>query len=305
MENCVQYFVEGRNAWKEGLLGFFTRIRGLIMTVVLTILTMGAPFWWPEKLPQKFEIQLKYAVLTHVGAFGVISLIAFFYLRSRSRRSLDIKFHLHSLTHYLRDSQTKFFKLVQERSGSSAKLSSHEKEVFHNYVENFCERTKIYYKELTGDKTIEVAIRLAIDVSKKQGQQEIVYKTIGRSSGLSKERDSTSEAISANEGIPRFLSEKKNSKGVLVYTDLKQAAEYDAFKETPNEKLYPDEIKTMMVTPLNAWGRKSQRMIGIIYITSRESKTFKFKHTDSMRFIADMIANSIAFAVYKLKSKGN
>jgi len=94
------------------------------------------------------------------------------------------------------------------------------------------------------------------------------------------------------------------SQGILIYNDLNKAATVGAFKLTENDSKYADEIRTMMVAPLNAWDGNRQSMIGIIYITSRERKTFSAKHVDSLRFIADKVAKAIGFTVENLKQIG-
>ncbi|MBI3353795.1 MAG: hypothetical protein HY034_02760, partial [Nitrospirae bacterium] len=131
--------------------------------------------------------------------------------------------------------------------------------------------------------------------------QKIVYTTVGRSSGLSSKREETTEGISANEGIPRFFIEEKGSQGILIYNDLHKASSMGAYKRTANDAKYPDEIKTMMVAPLNAWDGKRQSMIGILYIASRESNAFSIIYVDSMRFVADIIAKAFSHFICQRK----
>ena len=68
---------------------------------------------------------------------------------------------------------------------------------------------------------------------------------------------------------------------------------------------YTDEIKTMMVAPLNAWDGKRQSMIGLLYVTSREKNIFSIKYVDSMRFVADIVAKAFAFFVRQRKLLDN
>jgi hypothetical protein len=298
MPDCVEHFIEGRNAWQIGLLGFFIKFRGFVTTAFITAITMGTPFWWPDIITNEFKINLKHWFVVLVFIAGCICIIGFYYLRYRSQRSLDIKHMLHEFAHFLRDYQTKVY-----NAKNLKRTHDHESENFKNYIEQICEKTKNHFERISGNHSIGAAIRIAVDKSPIDGKHEIFYKTVGRSSGLSVKRQDTSEDIASNVGIPRFFSDKK-SMGVLIYNDIEKAAEINVYILTENDKIYKNEIKTMMVAPLNAWDGKKQSMIGILYVTSRESGIFKLKHTDTLRFIADMIAKSIGFTVLNFKNTG-
>jgi hypothetical protein len=301
LRDCVEHFIGGRNAWHLGILGFFTRIRGVASTVCLTVITMGTPFWWPDAFPKQVVFELKYLALILLFLISGSAASAFYYLRRRSIRSLNMKHHLHELSHYLRDYQTKLYKR-QERAIRGAREEDEEDERFRDYVGAVCERIKDYFADQVNDPTINVAIRLAIELADDQGRERVFYHTVGRSSGLSSARAETTHDCAANEGIARFLLEEKGCRGVLIYNDLKKAADQGAFKLTQNEGLYSSEIVTMMVSPLNAWDRKKQAMIGILFVTSRKTGAFSVQHTDSMRFVADTTAKAIAFSVDRLRA---
>lgn len=296
MPDCVEHYIEGRSAWKVGLIGFFTRLRGIIATIVITVCTMSTPFWWPEKFPTTINIELKYGFFILVLSGGYLVVLGFYYLRYRTRRSLDIKHYLHQFAHYLRDFQTEIYQIpFFNRKGTEGKFPN----IFCVHAEKICEMVREYFRRLTKDSTVEVAVRVAT-IKRETG--EVVYRTIARSSGLSSKRAETTEDIAISEGIPRFFIEEKDSQGVLIYYDLRKAAEMGAYKLTENDKKYPHEIVTMIVAPLNAWAGDSQSMIAILYVTSREKKAFSIMHVDSMRFIADSVAKSFATYYYQLKT---
>ena len=165
-----------------------------------------------------------------------------------------------------------------------------------------CQNLSEYFRILTGDETITSTIRLAVPHHKTG---VIVYKTFARSSGLNHNRKTTSEVILANEGIPRFLRDEKNGQGVLFYNDLFAAAEIGAFKLTANDRKYKDDIASMMVAPLNAWAGTKQDMIGILYIGSRHQNVFNVSHVDSMAFVADHTATTIANVIELVRLKCN
>jgi hypothetical protein len=298
MSECVEHFIEGKHAWKIGVLGFFTRLRGLVLTSVLTLLTMGTPFWWPQQFPDKVEIHFVKIFLCLASGLGLSLVAGFYYLRKRSQRSLDTKAYLHEMSHFIRDNQTKVYKLVNKKIERNTEDEDSER--FQNFIEGICNKIKYYYVNITNDTTVECSIRLAVDISTVEGKSDIRYVTVGRSSGLNKRREDSSEAIKSNEGLARFMIEQKEQ-GVLVYNDLQKAIGLNLFKETENERRFPDEIKTMMVAPLNSWDGKRQSMIGLLYVSSRNKNVFNVRNIDSMRFLSDFVAQSIADTVNVLK----
>lgn len=226
-------------------------------------------------------------------------LVFLFTFRHRAKRSLDIKHYLHELAHFLCDQQTTAYKKLLSKDKSDD--LDYETEQLRSYAKHVCERVKDYFTRLIKDTTVEVAIRLATKATEDDKAQKIAYTTVGRSSGLSSKREETTEGISANEGIPRFFIEEKESRGILIYYDLHKASSMGAYKLTMNDSKFSDEIKTMMVAPLNAWDGKRQSMIGILYITSRESNAFSIIYVDSMRFVADIIAKAFAHFICQKK----
>jgi hypothetical protein len=90
----------------------------------------------------------------------------------------------------------------------------------------------------------------------------------------------------------------------LLYNDIDAAADKGAFKITQSERQYSKEIITMMVAPLNGWDGEKRSMLGLLYITSRNKRTFSVKYTDTTLFAADMFARSLVntielFSEYK------
>lgn len=295
--------MEGREAWQIGILGFMSRYRGIAGTLLLTFITMGSPFWWPNEFPiaPVYEIYTKIWFVAVTLVLGLAATAIFYYFRFRTRRSLRIKYELHEMAHLIRNEQTNAY----HRSYNAPKHVDEqvEKERFETYLVSMCERLKTYFQYFSGDDTVEAAIRLAVNTSSEPTRTEIVYRTVARSSGLHTLRGKTSEDVKPNVGIPRFLSDQ-DSQGVLIYNDIQKAASLRAFKLTQNELTYPNDIATMMVAPLNAWNDDDggQAMIGILYLTSRKKKTFNATHVDLVRFSADLIGSSIAFVVERLKT---
>jgi hypothetical protein len=294
---AVEHFTEGKEAWRLGVLGFFTRTRGQIGAAIIAFLAMGVPWWWPRNYTETITISTKTLIVAILFVVGVLVVAGLCYLKKRSLRSLDIKYYLHGLAHYIRDQYTD---CCRQSASPYAAPDADRSQQFCERLGQMCERTKTYFRCLTNDETIEVAMRLAVPQRVAATNISVVYRTVARSAGLNQSRYKTTEDILANEGIPRFLKHKKNSLGVLFYNDLGAAAELGTYRLTENDKLYAAEIKTMMVAPLNGWDGKKQNMIGLFYVTSRETNTFKPKYVDSMAFISDFVANAVASLVNKL-----
>lgn len=307
---CVDSFTEGQSAWKYGVLGFFTRVRGLMFTLFITLsitlATMGSPWWLSatSSAPSSFTVSKTWIIVLASLLVGISLIGSFIYLRKRTIRSLDIKALLHNYSHYLRDHETNIFKRIEHQKGLFDSQDT-ELERFFEYVDHVCEYTKDYFVLMTHDSTINCAIRLAVEIDDPESKgTRVVYRTIGRSSGLSAARSETTEDIPSNQGIPRFLIDDHDCKGVLRYNDIKEAAKTSVFKITKSEDKFPEEIVTMFVAPMNGWDGKRRSMIGLLYVTSRNLRVFRRKHVDCMRFVADMAATSLCFTVQRFKDSG-
>jgi transcriptional regulator with GAF, ATPase, and Fis domain len=287
-KNCVMPYSEGKNAWKADWYSFFIRKRGLVISTFISLLLLTSkPWWYPKSFPT--SISLSWIITALLLSFIPV----LYYLRRRTMRSLEIKSILHDLSHKIRDNHSKWFEI----------LYSHKKSITEeSYIMHFEALLGIiqrYFIEITNDKTIGVALRIAVA---SQNDENVMYKTIARI-GLNSKRDETSEPIPANEGLPNYLIKKHEKCKVVIYYNLEEAIINDVFKKTKSEEVYPNDITTMMVAPLNAWdGKKRNRMIGILYITSKKEKIFEEKHVDSMRFIADVVAETVSTTTELLKS---
>jgi hypothetical protein len=307
---CVEFFHDGRNFWKNGIIGKLLRKRGMFISGVVILSTMGTPWYVNNQFFDntiEFSIIFRTIFLFFVVFFGLIIFFGLLYLRNRTLRSLRIKYSLHDIEHSLRDHQTDFFDLEEEYRSTSDDNKLNSKTLFqelHNklfiqLLKDICRKSKDYFRLLCKDSSIEIGLRLAEEESP---DGDIVYVTKCRTSGLNKGRENTSEPLSIKEGIPGFFIKNnggENNKcfGLLIYHDIIEAIRVGAMKKTKSEETFKNDMTTMMVAPLNAWSGDSQTIIGIFYITSREKNTFSEKYTDSALFIGDMISKSIAFAV--------
>jgi len=294
----VEHFVEGKKSWLIGWLGFFSTVRGLIPGLVVTVLTMGVPFWWPMVSSEKIGVPFwLFVAIPIVGAVFFLSFWLFF-LGRQARYVSEVRAKLHKLAHLVRDEHYKVH--VDENFN------------FREYTCRLCNAVRDYFQISIKDRSIQAVIRLAII---DKNSSKIVYKTTGRSDGLNPKRDETSEDIAANEGIPAYLI-NQDRQGILIYNDIRKSSEkivngVALYKMTKNDKKYPDEILTMMVAPLNAWSnggvgsevKENKGMIGLLYVTSRKMGVFQPSNVDSMSFVADIISTSISSTVEIQKNK--
>ncbi|MCP4746927.1 MAG: hypothetical protein GY874_12440 [Desulfobacteraceae bacterium] len=287
---CVEVFVDGREAWKIGFSGFFSQIKGNVITVVLTIiLSAGAPWWMPKNISTtKHDINLLSIITVLIIIIGVSLAIGFMYLKKRSIRSLDIKYQTHQLEHYLRDHQSDMFRL-SEGNPTLPEL----KQIYDLYLSEVSNKFRNFFRVLIKDNTIEIAIRLAKDTSTAPNVLDIKYKTVVRTDGYNNNRGPNSTPISPDEGTARFLIEERDSKKVLIYNDIFKAAEKGAYKLTANDRNYRQDTVSMAIAPLNGWDGNELKMIGILIIASRKKETFSVKDVDSVSFIADMFSRSL------------
>lgn len=297
VERPVEHFRDGRHTWKLGLTGFLLRYRGLSFTVIFTLITMGAPWWWPVNA-EITTIKLSQLLTGAIFFLGTLGFILVAKFRKEAIRTSEVRWQIHHLAHFLRD---KFTYYCEQSRSTDSPPDHYRNQDFRSLLIEICERLRDYFRSLTSDETVEIAIRLAVKQQLTDPQSPIVYRTIARSAGLNQARETTTEDIPSHEGIPRFLMHDKNSQGVLLYKDLKAADSLGTYKFTKNDELYGDDIKTMMVAPMNAWDGKSQSMIGILYVTSRKEKTFSAKLVEPIGFASDAVANAIATIVNELK----
>ncbi len=284
----VAHYIDGRSAWRVGIGGIFLRWRGLLIPICIGIVLLGAyPWWWRVDEGRQVPIHIYDLVIGTCIIITFLYLLILIYLRSRTIRSLDIKYYLHRLAHDLRDNQTKLYEKLE--------LSEDERNVqLKSTLTQICDRASKYFQLVTGDHDIGACIRLAALESDSETKEPIiVFKTIARSSGYNPQRKKTSQPIKITEGMPRFL-QHNNNQGVLIYYDLERAAELGAFKPTHNDLTFRDEIVNMMVSPLSAWDGKNQSLVGLMFITSRNPNVFQIEHVDSLLFLSDLTAVAIA-----------
>ncbi len=305
-KKAVEYYLDGRNAWKRGFTGQLLRIRGILISVFISTVFLTGPPWWFKHLPSFFPdylvIKSSFYFSGVILYFFSLLILIIIYLRKRTLRSLLIKYFLHHLAHQSRNREAEIYrKIITDKTYSSQKIENQIK----GYLARITELIKKFFQLLLNTNEIDIAIRIAtIEKNKNDGQnKKIVYKTYIRSNGLNPRRDEYSENIPLDEGIPSYLRKEKQCLGVLIYNDLDQAKNENKYKFTKNDTEFPNEIKTMMVAPVNGYVKDAIDLIGILYVTSSKENVFSEKDVDSVSFVADMLGMSISNIIHTINLK--
>lgn len=304
----VKHWHNGDQTWKLGVSGFFTRIRGGYFASFFISLAAAIPFagktlWWTGSIPKEIHIATNVVVLSSLLIFLTIFWGGFLYLRFRVQRSLKIKSELHNLVHESRDDICQLQKRIMLYS-NSLQLSDYqnEKQRLEQYSDKICGIIANYFIELIGDKTIGVAIRMAASNPKKN--DEVFYVTIGRAK-LSKGRSQTTTAIPKSSGIPKFfMSDDKACEGVLYYHDLEKATLNKVYEMTPNDEIFKNDIKTLIVAPICGWNGEKKDLIGLFFITSKTNTIMPPIHVDLINFTADCLSIIYTCMLFKLEKSG-
>lgn len=290
---CVEHIKASNSPWSTRT--FFIQIRGLITTgTIIGTLLIGKP-WIFEYIENK-ETNITEFTKTYAQILTATTIFLLFYIWKTLRKGYLTQYKLarmkHELEHTARDYQSDLLRSLINNPSSHPNVSN----IFPSLLTQSCEIIASYFQHLTHEEDIAASIRLAVaketNITDTTGPS-FEYKTVARSKGLDPNRKRNSEPIQANEGLPLFMRNKRKM-GVLFYNDLIEAAKLGAYKLTKNDEDYPNDIQTMMVAPINAWSGQDHDMIGILFISSKHTGTFKTAHTDEMLYVTDHLAQTIA-----------
>lgn len=290
-QRCLAAYAQGKRAWQYNQFAFFFRRQWmlyLLVSSVLVFLSLHVVFF------PTLSSALKNATILLL-AFLFFS-THFFAFRRRTLRFLNMQEKLHQLSHQLRNEHSQ---LLQKLS-SKAKASPEDTLCF---LAEVLELIQGYVQIITNEKSIELAVRVALPHQEEQGN--IIYQTLVRTPGL-QESACFGGAVPANQGIPRYLIEERETCNVLVYKDIRKALQEQVFQE--QGQVGTESISSLAVAPLRAWDGKKKSMIGMVYITSENKKTFCEEHVDGLRFLADILSDALASSItvnHMLIMKGN
>jgi hypothetical protein len=291
-QQCLTAYTEGKTAWQYNQFAFFFRRRWtlyLLISSILVFLSLHAVFF------PNLSSAIKNGVTLFLAFFFFVA--NFFALRRRMHRLLDMQETLHQLAHQMRNEHSQLLK----------RLAGKEKALPEDCLRHLSEALELikgYLQIITSEKNIELAIRIALPHHEEQGN--IIYQTLTRTDGL---QDSVwlTEPVPANQGIPRYLIEERNTCNVLVYRDIKKALQEKVFQEAEDDS-FAETVRSLAIAPLKAWDGKKKSMIGMVYLASGRKKTFREEHIDGIRFLADILSDAVASSItvnHMLIMKGN
>jgi hypothetical protein len=285
------YWVDGRRTWELGIAGFFTRLRAYLASSVFVGLPLaGVPFWWPDSLSGAVTVSPVSIVLGLSSLLFVSFTLLFFYTRSRTQRSLEIKSKLHQLLGEANDSLQALYQRNSQIRQNNADSAVHEGDHISAATKRLAEVIGQYFSTLTGDETVGAIIRLATATVSDTGPSSTVYATFGRSGALNKDRGTSSEPTPGDKGFAKFFIESSaGCKGVLFIDDITKATAKDVYFRTKNDDFYKEDFKTLAVIPINGWNGTKGDLIGLLAITSRTGRILQPRHVDLMKFTGEVL----------------
>lgn len=301
----VRHYKNARDSWKVGSKHFWLRYRGLLFGICITVATMGMPWWWPsawswKPFPSEVTFHVARLALCLATAAVLVVIAIFVYARRRAQRSVFCKDRLHNMSHVMRDT---FCELLKRTGARKSKHDlAHEKRHLLESSNAIAKSIADYYRVLTGCECIGVVIRLAAD-KPNDGIHQTFYISVGRAGAINQTRQDTTEPIQSSEGIPKLLRSKEiNASGILFFDNISQAIRHGIYKETDNEKSFPDDYRYVIAVPLNGWNGTRKDLIGLLTITGRSSKILRVEHVDLLKAIGDRLAEHYAATVARLSA---
>ena len=267
--NSVQHIpqVNPDTDWKWGIVGDLTTIRGMLKYVSLSSVVSAATFTWAHWI---FGV----SALTVVICGGVI---VFVICRQRKER-LKTDHRFHQFYHLTRDDFAQI--LFSQKNGPERAMRL---ERFHR---DTVQRLALFYRDLLNDETVNCAIRLAEMVKDQNAESDQeAYVTKGRSDGMSIERQNGTKPIPGDKYLANALRSQK-SLGVYIIHDIQVAADAAMWLKSENDNL--QDVKTLMIAPINGWESTTKVMVGILYVTSAKDP-FLPHHSSSLKAFADSL----------------
>lgn len=203
------------------------------------------------------------AVLPTVIVLGVLRRLLF-------RRTVMHR-DMHSLVHQVRDISGRAEAAKSEGDEDSVLSAFFE---FTNVVaEGIAEYFRVF---MNYDKTVHCCIRFLTTDG---------YETLGRSHGMNPERAKMSIPIPPDQGIPGWFLDN-DPRGIIIVHDIEAEAERGRWYRTPTDRF--EDVKTMMIAPINGYVRGDLVFLGLLFITSPRDP-FTEMHALPLKGLADLL----------------
>lgn len=152
---------------------------------------------------------------------------------------------------------------------------------------DLCQRIAHYFRARTGNSNIACCIR----VMETDDAGKVIFRTAARSDPLSSAREKNSQPIGVDEGIAKAFVEKGNE-GAYWIADIREAVKEGVWKMSDNDLKF-DDIKFVMVCPINGYFDGAERTLGLLFITTRDGP-IQDVFWGAQKGIADSLAMSFA-----------
>jgi hypothetical protein len=251
--------VDPSSEWKRGWIGHLIKWHGLAFSGLVDIVGSGLLLWFTH-----WSLSL---IALAAGVFLICWLLT---VRHYSLQRLESDQSLHAFFHQSRDDIARLPPPGDPEYRRSL-------DWFHR---NTAQRLAKFFRERTGDKAVNCAIRLA-----QAGAEQEEYATVARSEGMDVSRQDNTVPIPSNKGLALALREG-GQVGVYIIRDISKEVGGALWFGTKNDAL-PD-VRALMAAPINGWDDGTKAMLGILYVTSPKD-IFEPGDTLPLKALADYL----------------
>jgi hypothetical protein len=99
-------------------------------------------------------------------------------------------------------------------------------------------------------------------------------------------RAQNTQPIPSDQGIALALRQKEQQ-GVFIIENIKDVLGHPLWFPTKTDAL--EDVKSLMIAPVNGWESGSKVMFGILYVTSGRVGKLRPEHTLPMKAFADFL----------------
>jgi hypothetical protein len=228
----------------RGKLGYVFRLRGLAAIAFANLSAISG----------MIVIYVDFKVLVAFSVPSIIVIALILYIRVLLISACKTDEALHSLLHHVRE---RFEEIrAAQKPADKAKMVTE----FHR---DSCQRIATYFQHRSGDTNIQCCVR----VMEQNAEGRKLFHTRGRSNGLATERGQTSEPICVEKGIVKAFLDK-DCQGAFRIDDINRAEVDGVWVTTGNDRKF-DDIRYILVCPINGFVDGNKNLLGLLYLTSR------------------------------------
>lgn len=253
--------------WRRGRFGWAARLYTIASSILGEALGFGAVWKW---------VDWKAAIFVVIA--GIATTFALLLWRHHLIAGCKTGKALHEVAHTIRDRAADVAEAMA--SGDVARYLDR----FKRFNFDVADKIARYFQTLADCDSINCTIRLAAAVDGAE-----CYITVGRSSGMATSREAMSEPVPFHEGVPGFLRKYKHSFGVARITDIAKAKRAGVWHPTKSDDL--DDVKCLLITPINVKHNGERSMIGLLSATAKRKGDLSSLIVEPLKAFADLLAS--------------